>query len=193
LRPYHLESDRPGLVATLLDVTRHRRAEEDTHRLETRFRQLIAQAPVPVFLHDEDGRILQITRAVTEIAGYTPEELPTRDAWIERAYRKHRGEVLASLHRLYTQGEGVEGQEFHVRTRTGEERVWQFSSTLLGADSQGRKLGISMAADVTERKRAEADREVRAHQQHVVALLGLDALAGLSIQTLFRRAVEAVQ
>lgn len=193
LRPYHLESDRPGLVATLLDVTRHRRAEEDTHRLETRFRQLIAQAPVPVFLHDEDGRILQISRAVTEIAGYTPEELPTRDAWIERAYRKHRGEVLASLHRLYTQGEGVEGQEFHVRTRTGEERVWQFSSTLLGADSQGRKLGISMAADVTERKRAEADREVRAHQQHVVALLGLDALAGLSIQTLFRRAVEAVQ
>src|SRR5690606_30004133 len=101
LRPYCPGSDRPCLVATLLDVTRHRRAEEDTHRIETRFRQLIAQAPVPVFLHDEEGRILQISRAVTEITGYTPEDLPTREAWMDRAYGEHRKEALGSIQRLY--------------------------------------------------------------------------------------------
>jgi PAS domain S-box-containing protein len=193
LTPYRPEGARAGVVATFLDVTRRRQAEETATRREGRLRRVIEEAPIPVFLHDEDGRILQISRAVTAITGYTAEELPTREAWMERAYGANRAHVEEALARLYEHGEPVEAREFHVRTKAGEERVWQFSTALLGDDGRGHRLAISMAADVTERKRAEAERAARARQQHAVAELGLEALRCDDLQALFERAVRVVQ
>ena len=40
-------------------------------------------------------------------------------------------------------------------TATGEHRVWEFSNAPLGRLSDGRRMVISMAIDVTEREQAE--------------------------------------
>jgi len=44
-----------------------------------------------------------------------------------------------------------------IRTRNGAIRVWDFSSAPLGRLPDGRRLVISMAMDVTERRRAEQE------------------------------------
>ncbi len=38
---------------------------------EEQFRLTILNAPIPVIMHAEDGRVLQISRSWTELTGYT--------------------------------------------------------------------------------------------------------------------------
>jgi two-component system CheB/CheR fusion protein len=173
--PYRTVGGRvDGVVATFLDITRRVEAEEAAHRREARFRRAIADAPIPVFLHAEDGEMLQVSRAVTEIAGYTPEELATLDAWTERAYGEDAVRVAMDIDRLYETDARVDEGEYRVRTAAGDERVWQFSSSPVGTDGQGRRLVVSMAADITERRRAtEALRASEAHLRLAVDALRL--------------------
>ncbi len=194
LVPYRTSEDRiDGVVATFVDITRRMQAEEAAKRREERFRRAIVEAPIPVFLYAEDGDILQLSHTVTEISGYTPDELPTLEAWARLAYGDGSSQVMEDVERLFESDHRVDEGEYTIRTKEGDERVWQFSSAPVGTDGQGRKLVISMAADVTERKRAEAEREERARQQNVVASLGLYALSDPSLDALFERAVHFVQ
>jgi two-component sensor histidine kinase/CheY-like chemotaxis protein len=46
--------------------------------------------------------------------------------------------------------------EYTIRAADGRERTWAFRSAPIGCDGTGRRLVVSMAADLTERKEAEA-------------------------------------
>ncbi|CAN92553.1 hypothetical protein predicted by Glimmer/Critica [Sorangium cellulosum So ce56] len=44
--------------------------------------------------------------------------------------------------------------ELTLATASGAERTWVFSSARLGRDAAGRRLLVTIACDITERKRA---------------------------------------
>ena len=143
-----------GVVGDITD----RKADEATLRAsERQFHRAVAEAPFPVLLHADDGEILQVSRAFTEITGYEPADVPTIGDWTERAYGDRREAVRDVIDQLYESDHRTDEGEFTVRTRDGSDRVWLFSSAPLGRDADGRRLAISMAADVTARKEAEAN------------------------------------
>ncbi len=156
LIPYRTTDDRiDGVVATFVDITRRRRAEDEVHRRAERFRRVVAEAPLPVLLHAEGGEVLQLSDAFTEITGYTAAEVPTVAAWTRLAYGEGSALVEADIERLYALDRRLDEGTYSVRTKDGAQRVWQFSSSPVGTGPEGRRLVVSMAADVTERKQAE--------------------------------------
>ena len=124
---------------------------------ERRFYRAITEAPFPILLHTEDGQILHVSRTFTELTGYTHDDVPTIDAWTERAYGEQKQAVRVDIDRLYALNHRVDEGEYTVRTQNGDQRSWVFSSAPLGPDADGRRLVVSMAADVTARKRAELE------------------------------------
>ncbi len=142
---------------------RQRRAQRELRRShaallesEQRFRRIIAEAPLPVILHAEDGEILQTSRAWAEITGYEPGEVRTIADWTRKAYGERAKEVHAHIQTFCRRnwGEHAEGEQV-IRTARGEERVWYFGSAPVGEDDRGRRLVVSMAADITDLKRAQ--------------------------------------
>ena len=123
---------------------------------EERFRRGVLLAPIPIMIHAEDGSVVALSRAWVTVSGYTLTDVPTVSDWTERAYGKRQDQVKAYIDTLYQLNESVEEGEYEVVTRNGETRTWDFSSAPLGRMADGRRLVISMAKDVTERKRAEA-------------------------------------
>jgi len=123
---------------------------------ERRFRNALANAPFPALLHAEDGEILQTSRAWSEITGYSNDEVRTVSDWTRRAYGENSEAVDAYIKTLYSKqwDERLDEGEYVVRTASGEERTWYFGSAPVGRDDRGRQLVLSMAADITELKRA---------------------------------------
>ncbi|MGH9901076.1 MAG: PAS domain-containing sensor histidine kinase, partial [Pyrinomonadaceae bacterium] len=142
-----------GAVITFRDITEQKTAEKALRESETQFRSAVLDASLPIAIHAEDGEILQISKVWTELTGYAHGDIPTVADWAAKAYGR-RGEEAGDIsrsHDLRDMGEG----EFIITTNGGVSRVWDFSSASLGKLPDGRRLVVSMATDITERKRAE--------------------------------------
>ncbi|NQE36982.1 sensor histidine kinase [Microcoleus asticus] len=134
--------------------------EHDRHSLELteeRFRSAILDAPLPIMLHAENGEVLQINCAWTELSGYQHSEIPTIEDWTEKAYHNRKSLVKADIDRLHQLNARISEGEYMIATASGESRIWDFYSAPLGKLSDGRSLVISTAIDVTARKQAEAE------------------------------------
>ncbi|MFB2898039.1 PAS domain S-box protein [Aerosakkonemataceae cyanobacterium BLCC-F50] len=157
-RAIYNQSGRPlKMLGVVIDITDRKQAEISLQQSEERFRWAIVNSPLPIMLHAEDGVILQVNHAWTEISGYSPQEIPTLADWTQKAYGSRKELVQADIQRLYNLDRRVSEGEYTIRTRSGETRIWEFYSAPLGKLPDGRRLVISTAIDITERKRAEAD------------------------------------
>jgi PAS domain S-box-containing protein len=146
-----------GSVGAYLDITRRREMEEALRRSEAQFRRAVLYAPFPILIHAEGDEILQVSQTWAELTGYTHEDLRTISDWTRRAYGERKGLVGSDIERLYDLGARVHEGEYSILTRSGETRVWDFHAAPLGRLPDGRRLVISMAVDVTDRKRAEEE------------------------------------
>jgi two-component system CheB/CheR fusion protein len=147
---------RPSAVATTeRDVTLRKLREAKAEATAEQFQRAIEDAPIPVIMHAEDGEVLQISRSWTELTGYTREDMKSLDAWLNRAYGPGADSVRDRVRELF-RGESREmGMEFPIYTREGKVRHWSVSASSPGTLEDGRRFIIAMAADVTDRRRAE--------------------------------------
>jgi PAS domain S-box-containing protein len=122
---------------------------------EERLRRSVEEAPIPMIIHDEDDRILQLSRGWTKFSGYSQSDLPTLSDWTEKAYGSRSGSEKAYIDNLFEIGETVHNGEWTVTAKDGSKRIWDFQTTPLGRFSGGRRALLSLAVDITERKQAE--------------------------------------
>jgi PAS domain S-box-containing protein len=145
--------------STMLSALEDRKqAEAALQESEARFRRAVLDSPFPILLHAEGGQILLASNSWCEITGYSRAELQTIEDWTERAYGGRKKLVQADIDALYLlEGRKHEG-DYAIRIKDGTTRIWEFSSAPLGPLPDGRRLVISMALDVTERRRLEEER-----------------------------------
>lgn len=133
------------------------RAEEELRGSEARFRTAIERAPFPVLIYAEDGEIVCMSRAWSDITGYAKEDIPTIADWTERAYGVRKEIVCSDIDSLYDLTSRKADGEYRIRCKDGSERVWEFSSVGVGPHTDGRRLVSSMAFDVTGRHQTEEE------------------------------------
>ncbi|NEP17659.1 MAG: PAS domain S-box protein [Leptolyngbya sp. SIO4C1] len=179
-------------ISVVEDISDRKQTEASLKASEDRFRRAIVQAPVPIVIYAEDGEILHLSEGWTRFTGYTASDIPTLEAWTEKAYDTHKSTILQHINQLFERDRAVDEGEFAIRTQHGTRRIWQFSSAPLGYTADGRRLVISMASDVSQLKRAESTLAQKLNQQAAVAKLGQQALKAHDPIALFTRATELV-
>jgi PAS domain S-box-containing protein len=116
--------------------------------------RVIAAFPLPVIIHDDQDRILQMSEGWTRFSGYTLADIHTMDDWTEAAYGERRQWVKDYIDNIFAEDRTLDHGEWVIRAKDGAKRVWHFLSTPLGV-VQGRRLLLGVASDVTELKRTE--------------------------------------
>jgi PAS domain S-box-containing protein len=142
-------------MAQLLDITERKRIEGALRESATRCRRALLNAPFPLMIHAEDGEIIAINKAWTELSGFTTTDLPTFDRWLSRIHARDENTIPKEVEGRFAPNPRFLKGEYNVQTREGETRIWEFNSTPLSYLPDGRRLIISMATDVTRRKRTE--------------------------------------
>ncbi len=137
------------------EIVERKRVEQALRESEDRLSRAVLDAPFPIMIHAEDGEVILISHSWTELTGYLPEDIPTIADWVEKAYGEKMALVGDVIDELYGLTEKTHEGEFELITKNGQHRIWDFSSAPLGRTADGRRMVISMAVDVTERREWE--------------------------------------
>jgi len=152
--------------------------EMRNHKLresERRFRNLVDQAVDAFFLHDKNGRILDVNKRACDSLGYSREELLSMSVEeidcqaVNEAYREKiwRNMIFGSPITLEGEHCRKNGTSFPVEVKLG----------LLEID--GQTVYMALARDISERRQAEADKQkLETQLQQAQKMESIGTLAG---------------
>jgi PAS domain S-box-containing protein len=148
-------SGHPRFAYTMLDLTDRKRAEGALRESEERFRAIYEHGWIGIAIRDLQGRLKFVNPAFQKMLGYQESEL------IGKGFREITLDTDLAAESVYAQ-DMLDGKRDHYEMekryiRKDGELIWVWLSAAVLRDSEGKPaFGLSMAQDITERKRAEA-------------------------------------
>jgi PAS domain S-box-containing protein len=140
------------------DITEQKQAELAIHRSEQKYRSLVANIPDVVWTTDQTGRTTFIGSNVKRVYGYTPEEIyqEGEQLWFGRIHPDDVDTVKQSYEAVFEKGVQLD-IEYRIRRKDGEW-IWLRDRSIGAYEIDGVKYADGVFFDITELKRAEAER-----------------------------------
>jgi two-component system sensor histidine kinase UhpB len=157
--------DAIGVMIMAAQRERRRQGIEEALRAsESRYQTFVDHVTDGLFLHDQDGRVVDVNRRACEILGYERDELigvfPT-------AFNPDV--TLADVKANMTRLRAGESLAFDTRHRRKEGSVFPVEVRVRPFWADGRLFALALACDITDRKRTEAT--LRETQQRLALIL----------------------
>lgn len=153
---YDSEGTLHGVGSMTTDITAHKRTEAQLRESENWFRQMLMTLFDSIVVHEE-GTIIQVNQVAATMFGYTMDEMVGMGALELIAPESHeivRRNMVSGAEVMY---------EAMMQRKDGTTFLGEIQGKMMHTE---RPLRIASVRDITERKRAEAERD--ALQQQVI-------------------------
>jgi two-component system, cell cycle sensor histidine kinase and response regulator CckA len=159
-------SGRPQFCYIAEDITERKQGEMALRESEARYRSLMERAPDPIYTIDPDGVITSVNPVLVALGGWRSDKDLVGKDFIQFVHPDDVETVRHELLRVLS-GKTTPIAEIRVRNRDGAYLTLEAQSVPDVKD--GRTVGLfGTARDVTERRRAEAEREQLARNLELV-------------------------
>ncbi len=147
-----------ALIGLLKDISARKQAENALQESEERFRLAFENANIGVCLIDFDGRLLRVNLRMSQILGYSRQELEGLNIFDITPPADHNTPAEFIQNSLAGNTDQIIFEKRYIH-KQGHTICCRISSSLV-RDSQGQPIYfISHVQDISEQKRAEAERE----------------------------------
>jgi len=146
------------IIGLMEDITERKRAEEALKQSEEKYRTILENIEEGYYEVDIAGNFTFLNDSMYRIFGYPKEELIGMN---DRQYtnQENAKRLFQAYNKVYRTGIPDRGYEYEIIRKDGTKRYVEVSIALQ-KDSSGKTIGFKgIAQDITERKRAEEERE----------------------------------
>jgi PAS domain S-box-containing protein len=149
---------KPALMcATAIDITERKKAYEQLHQAEEKYRNLIEQIPAVTYIAalDENSTTLYVSPQIESLVGFSPEQyVADPDIWLKGLHPDDRERVLAKLSHTHATGEHF-SCEYRMFAR--DDRVlWIRDEGAVVTDRSNKPLFLQgVILDITRQKELE--------------------------------------
>jgi PAS domain S-box-containing protein len=189
-----------GAIESIRDVTVRKQAEEGVRISERRFRRLMENIPLGILVIREDQTFEYLNPRFTQIFGYSMEDLPHMQNWLEKLYLDPSArERIASRWQGISGNQPPSGEVFtgvRVRCKNGKEKIINIRSVFM---DDGRR--ILTHGDKTEQYQLEAQL-LRVQKMEAIGTLAggiahdfnniLTAMLGYTEMTLHKASLDGI-
>lgn len=138
------------IFGTMQDITELRQAEHELRASEARFRVFVDHAADAFYLHDSQGKLVDVNRQACESLGYSRDELIGMtpydfDAGIDPSF-------IGQIEKRLDAGEMI---EFNTQHRRKDESVFPVEVRSRPFWQGEQRFSVSLARDITERKQTQ--------------------------------------
>jgi PAS domain S-box-containing protein len=158
-----------GVVASISDVTDRVKTETELAEQKSFFEQMFLQSPTSTQILDKDGWCLRINPKLSQLFGVAPENIEGHLYNIFADEGIKQGGVIPHLEKVFNEGKTAEWEvHFDIGIAADSQNIqvsekkkaWFWTKAYPIFDANGQiKYVIVQHEDITERKRAEAERE----------------------------------
>lgn len=145
------------IMTIIRDVSEQVLDEQKLMLQSKQLKSIIQDAPNPMILHEEGGKVLMLNQAWVDASGFSVDEIRTIDDWIENT--RDDEEVITYMKKhigsLYEITEKLDEGEFTFLNKNRDVLTWQVFSAPLGKIN-GKRTIITSAMDITELKHRDA-------------------------------------
>ncbi|MGA3281533.1 MAG: PAS domain S-box protein [Smithella sp.] len=167
-------SDTKQRIASLLDITENKRAEEALRLNEEKYRTVLEDIHEGYFEVDLAGNFTFFNDSLRRFLGYSQEILMGMN-YRQYIDKKNAKELFQTFNKVYSTGKPTEGFDWQVIKKDGTKKYVE-ASVSLQKDSSGKPIGFrGIVRDVTERKITEE--ELKKTQLFNTAIL--DSIPGI--------------
>ncbi|MBP6941327.1 MAG: PAS domain S-box protein [Syntrophorhabdaceae bacterium] len=169
---------KPAILASVFDITEHKRIEEALQKSEERYRSIVENAIEGIFQTTPDGRYISANPALARMYGYdSPRELidSIADIEIDQYVNPLDRIMMKTLYEKYGYVEKYETQLY----RKDKSRIWISMNARAVRDADGVVLFYEgTAEDITSRKKAEEEK--RSLQSQLLQAQKMEAIGTLA-------------
>ncbi len=148
------DGDIIGTRCYMWDITERKEAEEAIQASEEKFKTLFNSASDAIFIHDLEGRFLEVNKVACERLGYGREQL-LKMSLMDIDLPEYALQMPERIQELRKMGHIF--FETALVHRDSSVLPIELSSRII--DYEGKTAALSIARDITERKRAEEERK----------------------------------
>lgn len=137
------------------ELQERQRVEAELRISEEKFYKAFHSTPVMMTIEDSEGRYIDVNQAFVGTLGYSRDEVIGQRASELQIWERPEDREL--VRRTFETSGAVKDRELHFRRQSGQVGVILMSAEKI--ELNGRAHTLTAALDITERKRAEAERE----------------------------------
>lgn len=160
------------IVATFLDITHQKNAEDAVQQSEHKFRSLVEQAAEMLFLHETNGKIVDVNKAAEKNTGYTRDELLNMNVFDIDPHAQDRNDLENYWKGLSAQDPPTTFEVYHKRK---DGTLYPAEVTLSKVVIADKHYMLGLARDITQRKKF--DEKIKREKKMLTMINNLNQLA----------------
>lgn len=162
-------------ISVIQDISQIKMLMFELESKKTEFENIVRFAPNPIMIYTEDGTVIMLNEAFSNLTGYTLKDIPTIKKWDEKLKGSQKIIDKKIIEKLFKSNKSLEKGKMKVITKNDQELIWIRSLAPLGNIHDGKKTIIYVATDITQMQESEELMLAQSRQAAMGDMIGMIA------------------